>query len=392
MNNKLINRDMSDELKHLFEYFSVITLTGPRQSGKTTLCRELYPDLPYVNLEDSGTLQELGNDVKAFFGKYPQGVIIDEAQRFPGVFSHIQVIVDEDRFRNKTDRKFIVTGSSNFALLEKITQSMAGRTAVLTLLPLSFRELQLAGIKPTTDRLVLNGGYPAVWNNQKGRTQIYRNYYTTYIERDVRNIINIKDLRAFQMFFRLCAGRIGTEFNASALSVAVGVSVNTINSWLNVLIASYTVYLLTPYHANIKKRLTKTPKIYFYDTGLASHLLGIETEEQMQLHPQRGELFENMVINEMIKEGFNRGVEENLYFYRDKTQREIDIIRMKGLDLEAIEIKAGKSFNSDYFKHLKYLKELLGDQVKRTAVIYDGDSEQDKPIDGFYNFRNFHFE
>ena len=266
---------------------------------------------------------------------------------------------------------------------------MAGRTAVLTLLPLSQKELQQAGINATTNRLILNGGYPAVWKNEAARGLIYRNYFTTYIERDVRNIVNIKDLMAFQTFIRLCAGRIGTEFNASALSVAVGVSLPTISNWISVLSASYTVYLLTPYHANIGKRLTKTPKLYFYDTGLAAFLLGIENEEQLMTHPLRGELFENMVLNELIKEGRNKGKDEQLYFYRDKTQREIDVIRMNGLDLEAYEIKAGKSYNRDYCKHLIFFKDLLGDQVKRTAVIYDGETNSRSRIDGLFNYRDF---
>ncbi|WP_270544319.1 ATP-binding protein [Butyricimonas paravirosa] len=389
MIDQLIYRSLATEMKRLFEHFPVITLTGPRQSGKTTLCRKLYPDLPYINLENANTLQEIQDDIKSFFDKYSQGVIIDEAHNFPEIFSYIQIHVDEDKFKGKKDRKFIVTGSSNFALLEKVTQSMAGRTAVLTLLPLSYKELLQSGLAPTTNRFIINGGYPAIWLDESVRTEIYSNYYTTYIERDVRSIINIKDLRAFHIFLRLCAGRIGSEFNASSLSVATGVSVNTINSWISVLAASYTVYLLTPYHANIGKRLTKTPKIYFYDTGLAAYLLGIENEVHLQTHPLRGELFENMVINEILKEGYNKGKEEHLYFYRDKTQREIDVIRMKALNIEAYEIKAGKSYDKDYFKHLKYLKELLGEQVTRTTVLYDGDSNNDSTINGLYNFRDF---
>lgn len=387
--NDLIYRKLSEEIKRCFEFFPVVTLTGPRQSGKTTLCRELYPELPYVNFEEIDTLGSIKEDPHRFFSNYPNGAIIDEAHHYPQIFSYIQVYVDEDIFRGKKDRKFIVTGSSNFALLEKVTQSMAGRTAILTLLPLSQKELQQYGKETTTNRFILNGGYPAVWKNEMAREMIYRNYFTTYIERDVRNIVNIKDLMAFQTFMRLCAGRIGTEFNASALSVAVGVSVPTINNWISILHTSYTVYLLSPYHANIGKRLTKTPKLYFYDTGLAAYLLGIENEEQLETHPLRGELFENMVINEMLKEGFNNGKEEHLYFYRDKTQREIDIIRMKGLDLEAYEIKAGKSYNGSYYKHLTYFKNLLGEQVKRTAVIYDGETDSDSLTNGLYNYRNF---
>ena len=386
---ELINRCLSEEIKRCLTIFPVVTLTGPRQSGKTTLCRELFPELPYVNLEELDTLSQLKADPHRFFAAYPEGAVIDEAHHFPEIFSYIQVYVDEDMHQGKNDRRFVVTGSSNFALLERVTQSMAGRTAVLTLLPLSQKELRQAEILPSTDRLLLNGGYPAVWRNEEAREVIYRNYFTTYVERDVRSIVNIKDLIAFQTFMRLCAGRIGTEFNASALSVAVGVSVPTINHWISVLHASYTVYLLSPYHANIGKRLTKTPKLYFYDTGLAAYLLGIENESQLATHPLRGELFENMVINECIKEGLNRGREEQFYFYRDKTQREVDLLRLNALNLEAYEIKAGKSYQGDYFKHLRFLKELLGDQVSRTAVIYDGHTSLDAPFEGLYNYQYF---
>ncbi|MDR1004117.1 MAG: ATP-binding protein [Prevotellaceae bacterium] len=373
----------------MLQHYPVVTLTGPRQSGKTTLCRELFPELPYVNLESVDTLRRIQEDVNLFFEAYPEGVIIDEVHHLPRLFSDIQVIVDEDRFRGNVKRKFIVTGSSNFSLLEKITQSMAGRTSVLTLLPLSERELQHAGIDAETNRLILNGGYPAVWKSESIRKQLYGDYSTTYIERDVRNLVNLKDLSAFQIFIRLCAGRIGTEFNASALSVAVGVSVNTIRHWLSVLAASYTIYLLMPYHANIGKRLTKTPKLYFYDTGLASYFLGIETEEQLATHPLRGALFENMVINEIKKESLNSGNDEPFYFYRDKTGREIDLIRMTGLEVEAYEIKANKSFSADYYKHLKYFRELTGKSLIRTAVIYDGAERQPYRMNGLYNFREF---
>ncbi|MDR0895340.1 MAG: ATP-binding protein [Prevotellaceae bacterium] len=388
-NNVFIHRDLGGVIRDMLQYYPVVTLTGPRQSGKTTLCRELFPGLPYVNLENVDTLRRIQEDVTQFFASHLQGVIIDEAHHLPRLFSDIQVIVDEDRFRGNSERKFIVTGSSNFALLEKVTQSMAGRTSVLTLLPLSERELRHAGIEVETDRFILNGGYPAVWRSESIRKQLYGNYSTTYIERDVRNLINLKDLSAFQAFVRLCAGRIGTEFNASALSVAVGVSVNTIRHWLSVLAASYTVYLLAPYHANIGKRLTKTPKLYFYDTGLAAYYLGIESVEQLQSHPLRGALFENMVLNEIKKESLNRGDDETYYFYRDKTGREIDLIRMVGLEIEAYEIKASKSFSTDYYKHLKYLQELIGKPLRRSAVIYDGSEQQPYQMNGLYNFREF---
>lgn len=332
-------------------------------------------------------------DSKAFLAKFPQGAIIDEAQNFPKIFSYLQVLVDDDRIKGK-DRRFIVTGSNNFPLMQHVTQSMAGRTAVMSLLPLSAEEILTIYPDATTSQLILCGGYPAIWRGgMEGRQILLSSYYSTYVERDVRSLINIKDLYAFQKFIRLAAGRIGQEFNTSALSVEVGVSVPTIKSWLGVLSASYVVYLLQPYYANIGKRLTKTPKLYFYDTGLACFLLGINTVEQLDTHPLRGSLFENMVVNDMFKNGTNQGRSENLFFYRDKSQREVDILRLRQDDtLEAYEIKAGMTFHTEYFKNLHYLQSIIGERMKRTAVIYDGDQENQQLIDGYCNFRNLQLE
>ena len=380
---------MSSSINGLFRYLPVITLTGPRQSGKTTLCRKMFSSLPYVNLEDASTLAEVRLDPKAFIAKYPEGVIIDEAQNFPEIFSYLQVAVDEDRISGG-DRRFIVTGSNNFSLMQRVTQSMAGRTAVMSLLPLSTEEIRSVYPNVKTSELLLCGGYPAIWaNGIESRQILLSNYYTTYIERDVRSLINLKDLQAFQMFIRLAAGRIGQEFNASSLSVEVGVSAPTIKNWLSILTESYVVYTLQPYYVNIGKQLTKSPKLYFYDTGLASFLLGINTVEQMDLHPLRGNLFENMVVNDMLKHGVNKGCPENLFFYRDKSKHEVDVLRlMPDNSLEAYEIKAGMTFNTDYFKHLRYLKSLLGDKIARTTVLYDGNQENLQPTDGYCNFRN----
>lgn len=393
MSIPLINRTMASSIESLFKYLPVITLTGPRQSGKTTLCRTVFSNLPYTNLEDASTLAEVRMDPKAFLAKYPEGVIIDEAQNFTEIFSYLQVTVDEDRI-NGNERKFIVTGSNNFSLMQHTTQSMAGRTAVMSLLPLSTEEILSSRPDVGTSEMLLRGGYPAIWSvGLEGRQILLSNYYTTYIERDVRSLVNLKDLQAFQMFIRLAAGLIGQEFNASALSVEVGVSVPTIKNWLSVLSTSYMVYMLQPYHANLGKRLTKTPKLYFYDTGLASYLLGINTVEQLDVHPQRGSLFENMVVNDILKHGANLGYQESLFFYRDKSQREVDVLRLlQEGSLEAYEIKAGMTFNTDYFKHLHYLQSLLGNQLKRTSVIYDGEQESQQPIDGYCNFRHLQLE
>jgi predicted AAA+ superfamily ATPase len=385
----LINRFLKEQISEVAKFYRVITVTGPRQSGKTTLCRNFFPDLPYINFEDIPTRMEAMSDARQLLNRFPHGVIIDEAHNFPDIFSAIQVEVDEDIFRGKKERLFIVTGSNNFSLLEKVTQSMAGRTAILTLLPLSVKELGERANGISTDTLILNGGYPAIWANGIPRSRLFSDYYSSYVERDVRQVVNLKEVTEFHHFIRLSAGRIGSEFNASALSNEVGVTVKTISSWLNILGAAYIAYLLPPYYENIGKRLTKTPKIYFYDTGLAAYLLGITDETQLQTHPLRGALFENMAINEMLKERYNAGKDNNFYFYRDKSQREVDIIQWNGLTLNAYEIKSGISYKADFFKNIDYLKALLQNKITRAAVVYDGETENDNQERGIYNFRNF---
>lgn len=388
MSNILINRKLTNEINRLIPHFPVITITGPRQSGKTTLCKELFPDYTYINLEDIDLREQIQRDPKAFLSKYPKKLIIDEAHHYPELFSYIQVLVDPD-----PERRFILTGSSNFSLLEKVTQSLAGRTAILTLLPLSLHELGEERIRDlSAETLILNGGYPAIWSKGVPRDALYRNYYTTYIERDIRQIINIKDMSLFQTFIRLCAGRIGTEFNASALSGEVGTSANTINSWLSTLAASYVAYTLPPYFANIGKRLIKSPKIYFYDTGLAAYLLGIENEEQLATHPAKGQLFENMVVNEAMKNRLNRGKDPNLFFYRDKSQKEVDLLHTQANEIYAYEIKSSQTYHKEFFKGIDYIKGVFGDRITRTALIFDGKDELHTDQNGVYNFRNFYLE
>lgn len=382
----MIHRNISNEITERIKYYPIVTLTGPRQSGKTTLCRALFPDYHYINMEQVGVREQIKADTQAFLNRYPN-VIIDEVHHYPEILSYIQVTVDE-----YPERRFVLTGSSNFQLLQNITQSLAGRTTVLTLLPLSLNELGSLKDSQSTDSLILRGGYPAVWSKGYPHNIMYQDYYTTYVERDVRQIINIKDIDLFQRFIRLSAGRIGSEFNASALSGETGVAVSTIISWLSILKASYIVYTLQPYFANIGKRLTKTPKIYFYDTGLAAYLLGIETEEQLQVHPLRGNLFENMIVNEALKSRMNRGKDANLYFYRDKSQREVDLVHTTGNTLSAYEIKSSKTFNPDFFKGINYIKDIFKDRLTRSAVIYGGDTETPADEKGVINYRNFYLE
>ena len=392
MQKLLIKRTLAMSLNTAFHVLPVITLTGPRQSGKTTLCREMFPTLPYVSLEHAAVLAEVQADPVAFLNRYTKGVIIDEAQHYPEIFSYLQVQVDEDRFRGSDQHHYVVTGSNNFALMEQITQSMAGRTAVFSLLPLSTSEILSHCPDASTSKLILYGGYPAIWmlSGDEERQLLISNYYTTYIERDVRSMINVRDLQTFQTFIRLCAGRVGQEFNASALSNEVGVSVPTIKHWLSILNASYVIYLLHPYYTNIGKRLTKTPKLYFYDTGLASFLLGIQTEQQMSSHPLRGNLFENMVVNDFIKHGYNNGREEMLFFYRDRSQREVDLLRiLPSNSVEAFEIKSAQTLQPSFFDNLNYLRPLLADRMTKSMVVYDGEQEGPRQKNGYFNFRHF---
>lgn len=374
MTNAFIPRDMSDAILRIVKSFPVVTVTGPRQSGKTTLCRELFPKMSYVSMEDILVRMKAEMNPRRFLNQFSQGGIIDEVQAFPELLNALQVVVDEDKFSG-TDRKFLLTGSNNFALLDSVSQSMAGRTAVFNLLPLSLHELVNSGFVKSTSQYILNGGYPAVWDNGEDvRSAILNSYIETYVERDVRKLLNIKDAHRFILFLRLCAGRIGTELNRSSLSVEIGVSVNTIDSWISVLEASYVLFLLPPWFSNIGKRLTKSPKVYFYDTGLAAALMGIRTEGQLDIHPLRGALFENLVVLEMIKTKLNKGETPDLYFYRDKTGREIDIIEDSGIALNAYEIKSATQFDKSYFRHIDYLDRLMPGKLQRRAVIYDGQS------------------
>lgn len=386
MNNTFIYRELEAEIKRLSEFYSVIVITGPRQSGKTTLCKNLFPGYFYVNLEDISLREQIASAPKAFLKSHLAGLIIDEVQQYPDLFSYIQVVVDEN-----PNCHFILTGSSNFSLMQSVTQSLAGRAATLTLLPLSLSELG-EGVNVSTDTLLLNGGYPAVWSKRIPVQDVSRNYYNTYIERDVRQLLNIKDITKFQIFMRLCAGRIGNEFNASALSNETGVSVPTITEWLSTLEASYILFRLPPFFRNIGKRLTKSPKIYFYDTGLVCFLLGIETEQQLSNHPLRGAIFENLVVLEFIKSRHNSGKNINLYFYRDQSQREVDLIQDFGENLSAYEIKSATSFQKDFLSNLQYIKKILGDALTSTQVINDGELDSDLTTNGIFNFRRFSYK
>lgn len=381
-----IRRELSSELIRLSDFYSVLVVTGPRQSGKTTLCKVNFPSYHYVNMEDIALREQIMLNPKAFLKQFPKGLIIDEVQNVPELLSYIQVVVDEDN-----SRKFVLTGSNNFSLMQGITQSLAGRVSVFTLLPLSLQELGDIPYRTDTNTLIINGGYPAVWAKKIPVQDVSRNYYNTYIERDVRQLMKVKNLSNFQTFMKLCAGRVGTELNINALSNEIGISSPTLKEWFSILEASYIVFRLPPFFKNIGKRLVKSPKIYFYDTGLACFLLGIETPQQLAVYPLRGVLFENMVVLEFFKNKFNKGVLPNYYFYRDKNQKEVDLIEEKANEIKAYEIKSAQLFNKNFIKNLDYIKNLLGDEVISTQVIYDGELTVHSSENGMVNFRNIHF-
>lgn len=394
MNTEYINRTMGKTLEDLHKLFPVITLTGPRQSGKTTLARHIYPDKPYINMENVQISMLFNENPVGYLDGFSNGVIIDEAQLEPEIFRALQVVVDEDRYRGN-EREFIVTGSNNFSIMAKISESMSGRTAPLTLLPLSTHEiLENAKDDLSTSDLMFLGGYPKIWISPKSaKDLIIQSYIDTYVERDLRQLLNIKDLNKFVKFIGLCAGRIGTELNRSSLAVETGVSVATIDSWISVLEASYILWLLPPWSTNLNKRLTKSPKLYFYDTGLVCSLLGINEVGQLEKYPLRGAIFENMVVNNFMKAAFNHGRKPRLSFFRDKTGREIDLILETGEGLHLFEIKASSGFNPDYFKNIRYFEKTFPDKVISSSIIYDGQTAlTDSLLSAVYNFRDCKYE
>jgi predicted AAA+ superfamily ATPase len=365
----LINRTVETVLQTLAGTYPVVTITGPRQSGKTTLCRKVFVHKPYANLESPDIRQFALDDPRGFLAQYQDGAVLDEIQRAPELVSYIQPMVDEDR----RDGLFILTGSQQFEVSNTINQSLAGRTALVTLLPFSIPEIESSFSLPDTDRLLYHGFYPRLWDKGLNPTQALGDYFQTYIERDLRQLVAVKDLNLFQRFIQLCAGRIGQLLNVNSLANDTGISHTTARNWLSLLEASYIVFLLQPYHRNISKRLVKSPKLYFFDVGLAAFLLGIENEKQVSRDPLRGSLFENMVIAEALKYRFNQGQKSNFYFYRDSKGNEVDLLQVSGSDLFPIEIKAGMTINRDYFKGLNHFAKVFpGDIPGGAGLVYGG--------------------
>ncbi len=378
----MIDRDSSKLLKEIASSFKAIAITGPRQSGKTTLTKTFFPEKPYVTLENPTDRNLALADPVSFLSLFPQGAILDEVQKAPELFSYLQGILDDSTEKGK----FVLTGSNNFLLLESISQSLAGRVGYLDLLPFSIHE---SGICPqpsvTLEEAIFLGGYPSVVHDRIKPETWFANYVRTYVERDVRLVKNISDLPTFQRFLYLCAGRIGQQINLTNLANDTGVDHKTIQSWLGVLQASYIVYTLPPFYKNFNKRLTKTTKLYFYDTGLACYLLGIKNASELSNHGYRGPLFENFVISELLKNRYNKGQRSNLFYWRDGSSNEIDILVDNGAKQVPMEIKSAATLNLDFFKGLNYWEKLTGQTGGQ--LIYTGDEKQHKSF-SVYNWKN----
>ena len=364
----MIDRIAATKTLQLAKQYPVVTITGPRQSGKTTLVKMIFPHKAYVSLEDLDERQFATRDPRGFLNRFGDGAVIDEIQRVPDLLSYIQTIVDE----KQEEGYFIITGSQQFELLEGISQSLAGRTALLRLLPFTMSEAyDLNRADLPLDQVLYTGFYPRIFDKQLNPTEAMLFYVNTYVERDLRMLINIKDLSKFEIFLKLCAGRTGQVLNMSGLGNDCGVNHATVKSWLSVLEASYLVKLLRPYYRNFNKRLVKAPKLYFLDTGLAAFLLDIQNVRQMAVHPLRGALFEGMVISEILKQRLNAGLTDNLYYFRDNIGNEVDLICDHGIEMDAVEIKSGQTVASDYFKGLRYLAKLTK-SVRKSYLVYGG--------------------
>lgn len=353
--------------------FPIISITGPRQSGKTTLAQHYFSEKAYFNLEDPSQRAQIMDDPKGVLASIGRrgGAIFDEIQHYPELLSYLQVEAD----KNDIKGQYVVTGSYNLALMESVAQSLAGRVGIAELLPMSTQEITNSGIHLSLEGTLYSGGLPRIFKDNINPTLVYKNYVKTYLERDMRNLINIKDLAAFRRFMQLCAARVGSEIIASNIGNELGVSHHTIQSWLSVLEASYVVFRLPPYFENFGKRVIKASKLYFTDVGLACYLLGIETETQLQRDPLMRKLFENLVVLDMYKNLLNRGREARIYFYRDRSQNEIDLIWQSGRSLIPIEIKLGKTYRSEFTKGLIYFEKLAPQRVLYGYIIYTGESD-----------------
>ncbi len=367
----MIQRAASAKIKQLSKKFPAIGLLGPRQSGKTTLARELFPKKPYISFENQDNVLLAQKDPRAFLDRYKSGAILDEIQRVPQLLSYLQGVIDN---QPKKTGLFIIIGSQNLLLLETISQTLAGRIAFIHLLPFSYAELTTGNFKSISlNKLILNGGYPRLYDRKINPADYYPNYLLTYVERDVRQIKNIANLGLFQRFLKICATRVGQTINYASISNDCGVDQKTVMSWMGILEASFIAFRLQPFYNNLGKRLTQMPKLYFYDTGLCCSLLEMETESHVASHPLRGSLFENLVILELLKQRYNNGQRSNLYYWRDRTGNEIDLLLEQSQHVIPIEIKSSVTYHSDFVKALNYWKKIYP-QTKKSYLVYTGKS------------------
>ena len=371
----MIYRKLTATLQRFAKTFPVIAITGPRQSGKTTLAKAVFADKPYITLEDPAERAFAFEDAKGFLHRFRDGAIFDEAQRWPDLFSYLQGMVDEEPIPGK----FILTGSQQFGLLAGVSQSLAGRVGMTALLPLSISELPAASkSSQSLDTLIIKGSYPALHVRDISPADWFASYIATYIERDIRQVLRVHDLSVFQRFVRLCAGRNGQLLNLNALAGETGVSQKTARSWLSVLESSYIVHLLPPYFRNFGKRLIKTPKLYFLDQGLACWLLGIRSHEHIALHPMRGAIFESFIISEFLKSRYNRGLPPDLYFWRDNNGLEADIVFERGTKLQPVEIKSGQTITGDYIRAGQRAARFAAEEALQPWLIYGGDDSYER--------------
>lgn len=367
----MIQREAESTLRTLAAEFKAVAVVGPRQSGKTTLVRSVFADKPYVSLENPDVRAFAIEDTRSFLAQYPKGAVFDEAQRVPALFSYLQQILDDSPERGR----YILTGSNHFLLQENISQSLAGRIAYLNLMPFTLNELPFSAVHDADDWM-LKGGYPAIHDGNGSRTNWFGNYIRTYVERDVRQIKNIANLFAFERFLRLCAGRTGQLLNMSNLAIEAGVDSKTIASWIGILESSFIVHLLRPYHVNFNKRVVKTPKLLFLDTGLACALLGITERDQLVFHPMRGSLFENLIAAELIKRLGHQGRHAQVWFWRDQKGHEVDLLIEEAGRITPVEIKSGRTIQAEFFAGLEYWTKLSSGTSG--VLVHAGDARQER--------------
>ena len=368
----MIDRDIEPLLRKMAAQFKAVVVTGPRQSGKTTLSRKVFPQKPYVSLEAPDERARAERDPRHFLSRYPDGCILDEVQRVPLLFSYLQGVLDG----SSRAGQFILTGSQQFGMMEQISQTLAGRVSMLSLLPFSSGELASHGeLAESLDEVMFRGAYPPIYDQKIDPVLWLNAYIDTYVERDVRQILQVQNTSHYQRFLALCAGNAGQLLNASRIGADCGLNHGTVQSWISVLEASYVAFRLQPHHSNFRKRVVKTPKLYFWDVGLAVRLLGIESASQLATHPLRGALFENWVIVELAKGRFNRGQRSNLYFWRNNLGLEVDVLAERAGRLCPIEIKSGATFASDWLGNLNKWRKLAGDVSGAPQLVYGGDSD-----------------